>query len=188
MARSSRRLTATTVLMLAAVGVLVVGGSALARTSGSGLPLHEVARVSLPGPSVRFDYTSLDPTSNRLYIAHMDANKLLVFDVRTRQDDQDDRRARRARRPRGPADRARLRVGDRRAEVLTLDARTDAVIATAPAGQYPDGIAYDPVERHIFVSDESGGVETVLNAAGHRIATVHSAARPATSSTTPAPG
>ena len=32
----------------------------------------------------------------------------------------------------------------------------------APAGQYPDGLAYDPVERHVFVSDESGGVETVF--------------------------
>ena len=39
-------------------------------------------------------------------------------------------------------------------------------LAQARAGQYPDGLAYDPVERHVFVSDESGGVETVLNAAG----------------------
>ena len=31
---------------------------------------------------------------------------------------------------------------------------------------------YDPVERHIFVSDESGGVETVIDAAGRRIATI----------------
>ncbi|MGZ4416536.1 MAG: hypothetical protein ACXVRZ_19520, partial [Gaiellaceae bacterium] len=67
MARRSRRSTAATGLTLAAVGLLVVVGSALARTSGSGLPLREIARVSLPGPSVRFDYTSLDPTSNRLY-------------------------------------------------------------------------------------------------------------------------
>jgi len=57
-------------------------------------------------------------------------------------------------------------------EVLTLDARTGAVLARAPAGQYPDGLAYDPVERHVFVSDESGGVETVLNRAGRRIATI----------------
>jgi DNA-binding beta-propeller fold protein YncE len=57
-------------------------------------------------------------------------------------------------------------------QVLTINAKTDAVIARTPAGQYPDGLAYDSVERHVFVSDESGGVETVLNARGRRIATI----------------
>jgi DNA-binding beta-propeller fold protein YncE len=57
-------------------------------------------------------------------------------------------------------------------EVLTIDSRTGAVLATAPAGEYPDGLAYDPVQRHVFVSDESGGVETVITSAGHRIATI----------------
>jgi DNA-binding beta-propeller fold protein YncE len=42
-----------------------------------------------------------------------------------------------------------------------------------PAGEYPDGLAFDPVERHVFVSDESGGVETVLSESGRRIATIH---------------
>jgi DNA-binding beta-propeller fold protein YncE len=45
-------------------------------------------------------------------------------------------------------------------------------MARAPAGEYPDGLAFDPVERHVFVSDESGGVETVLDARGRRIATI----------------
>src|SRR5262249_10936815 len=30
----------------------------------------------------------------------------------------------------------------------------------------------DPVERHVFVSDESGGIETVLSASGHRITSI----------------
>jgi DNA-binding beta-propeller fold protein YncE len=57
-------------------------------------------------------------------------------------------------------------------EAITLDGRTGKILAHAPAGQYPDGLAYDAVERHVFVSDEAGGIETVLNAAGHRIATI----------------
>jgi DNA-binding beta-propeller fold protein YncE len=57
-------------------------------------------------------------------------------------------------------------------EVLTIDSRTGAVLASAPAGQYPDGLAYDPAQRHVFISDESGGVETVITAAGHRVATI----------------
>jgi len=55
---------------------------------------------------------------------------------------------------------------------LTIDSRTGAVLRRAPAGEYPDGLAFDPVERHVFVSDESGGVETVLDPAGRRVATV----------------
>ena len=57
-------------------------------------------------------------------------------------------------------------------EVLMLNARTGALLGRGPAGQYPDRLAYDPIERHVFVSDESGGVETVLNTAGRRIATI----------------
>jgi DNA-binding beta-propeller fold protein YncE len=157
MTLNARLLTATLALVLA---------------GAHGLPLRTVARVALPGPSVRFDYTSLDPTTNRLYIAHMDASQLLILDVRTR------RVIKTIPAPGVHGVLAVPQLGrvfasatDAR-EVLTLDARTDAVIAHAPAGQYPDGIAYDPVERHVFVSDETGGVVTVLNAAGHRIGTV----------------
>jgi len=57
-------------------------------------------------------------------------------------------------------------------QLLTIDERTNKVLARAPAGQYPDGIAYDPSDRRVYVSDESGGIEAVFSAAGHRIATV----------------
>src|SRR5262249_22530550 len=57
-------------------------------------------------------------------------------------------------------------------EVLTIDARSGRILAAAPAGEYPDGLAWDPIERHVFVSDESGGVETVIDEDGHRIATI----------------
>lgn len=163
------RTVATIAFVLASA--LLLGGSA-AHAARESLPLKEVARIALPGPSVRFDYTSIDPSTNRLYIAHMDASQLLVFNVRTRHV---------IKTIPAPGVHGVLAVPQLRRvyasatdarEVLTLDARTDAVTAHAPAGQYPDGIAYDPVERHVFVSDETGGVETVLNAAGHRIATV----------------
>jgi YVTN family beta-propeller protein len=150
---------------------LLLGAANVGAANGS-LPLREVARISLPGGSVRFDYTSLDPASHRLYIAHMDADELLVFDVRTR------RVLKTIRAPGVHGVIAVAALGRVYAsatndhDVLTINARTNAVIARAPAGSYPDGLAYDSAERHIFVSDESGGVETVLNAAGHRIATV----------------
>src|SRR2546425_2565607 len=45
-------------------------------------PLRVVADVPLPGSGSRFDYQSLEPASGRLFISHMGAGQLVVFDVR----------------------------------------------------------------------------------------------------------
>jgi len=173
-ARSGSRSRGATVatVVAAAIVALSAGAQARAASTGSGLPLRAVARLPLSGGDVRFDYTALDPGSNRLYIAHMDASQLLVFDLRRR------RIVKTIPAPGVHGVIAVAQLGRVFAsatsarEVLTIDAKTDAVVARAPAGQYPDGLAYDPVERHVFVSDESGGVETVLDARGKRIATI----------------
>jgi DNA-binding beta-propeller fold protein YncE len=157
----------------AAAGALLAFGPALvAGAPATGLPLREVARVALPGPSVRFDYTSVDPATRRLWIAHMDAGRLLAVDLRSRRVLVNIA----APGVHGvlvvPAlQRVFASATDVR-QVYTIDARTGRVLARAPAGRYPDGLAYDPVDRHVFVSDETGGIETVMNARGRRIATV----------------
>lgn len=150
---------------------LVAGVAALSLAGGS-LPVKPVARVPLPGPSVRFDYQSLDAAAGRLWIAHMDAGQLLVFDVKHR-------RVVRSIAAPGvhgviivPAIHRAFASATDDHQAITIDTRTLRVVARAPAGSYPDGLAWDPAERHVFVSDESGGVETVLNASGRRIATV----------------
>jgi len=48
-------------------------------------PLKQVADVPPPGPAVRFDYQSLDPSHGRLCIAHMNANQFVVFDTKKRE-------------------------------------------------------------------------------------------------------
>ncbi|HZD79927.1 MAG TPA: hypothetical protein VE646_07795, partial [Actinomycetota bacterium] len=48
-------------------------------------PLRVVEDVPLPGGPSRFDYQSLEPASGRLFIAHMGAGRLVVFDVRARR-------------------------------------------------------------------------------------------------------
>src|SRR6266568_4336204 len=48
-------------------------------------PLKKVADVPLPDPAVRFDYQSLDGSHGRLYIAHMNADQLVVFDTKKRE-------------------------------------------------------------------------------------------------------
>jgi DNA-binding beta-propeller fold protein YncE len=160
------RVTATLTVFAALVACAGASGN------GASLPLKEVARVALPGPSNRFDYTSIDPTTNRLYIAHMNASQLLTFDLKSKKVVRTIDVA-------GVHGVIAVPELDRvfasatnDHEAVTIDAKTGRVVATAPAGSYPDGLVYDPVERHVFVSDEAGGVETVLNAKGARIATI----------------
>src|SRR3984957_20573724 len=43
--------------------------------------LITVADIPMPGPAVRFDYQAFDPSSGRLYIAHMNADQLVGFDT-----------------------------------------------------------------------------------------------------------
>ncbi|SRR6266446_7416760 len=86
----SENLHSMRVLTIAAVLILVLGvtRSLLAGpdAAGSGnAPLRVVADVSMPGPPVRFDYQSLDQDQGRLYISHMNADQLVVFDTTTRQ-------------------------------------------------------------------------------------------------------
>jgi DNA-binding beta-propeller fold protein YncE len=47
--------------------------------------LKKVADVPMPGPAVRFDDHTFDPSSGRLYIAHMNADQLVVFDTSKRR-------------------------------------------------------------------------------------------------------
>lgn len=153
------------------LGAATTAAAATARTEGS-LPLHQVARVPLSGPPVRFDYTSIDPSTHTLWISHMDASQLLAFNVESRKITKTIS---------APGVHGVIAVPElgrvyasatNARKVLTINSRTGAVLASAPAGEYPDGLAYDPVQRHVFISDESGGVETVITASGHRIATI----------------
>src|SRR5580692_9212933 len=65
--------------------VLWVSTFALVTSQSFGqAPLQKVTDVPLPGSAVRFDYQSLDMSHGRLYIAHMNANQLVVFDTKKR--------------------------------------------------------------------------------------------------------
>ena len=152
-------------------GLVVMVAWASAQRTAS-LPLTLVSNVPLPGPTNRFDYASLDPSTNRLYLAHMDAGELLAFDVRRR------RVVERTSVPgvhgviSVPAIHRVYATATDDHALLTIDSRSGRVLRTAPAGEYPDGLAYDPTNHKVFVSDESGGVDSVFSAAGRRIGTV----------------
>jgi len=136
------------------------------------LPLKTVATVPLPGGQSRLDYASVDSGRHRLYMAHLGGGLVIVFDTKRR------RVVKTIPAPGAHGVLAVPSLGrvyasatDAR-QLLTIDSRTNKVTARAPAGEYPDGIAYDAADRRVYVSDESGGAEIVFTAAGRRIGSV----------------
>src|SRR3954454_5293718 len=123
-----------------------------------------VADVPLPGRSARFDYQSLDPTTQRLWIAHMGAGEVLAFDLRTRQvgiriPDMPGVTGIRA----VPALGRVFAALSGSHEVAVLDSRNGRVLGRVPGGRFPDGLAYAPAAKKLFVSDEYGRQELVID-------------------------
>lgn len=128
-------------------------------------PLRLEAEVRLPGSASRFDYQSLDEAHGRLFVSHMGAGQLVVFDLR-------------AAKVVGALDgfptvtgvlavpaEHRVYVSAAGAHaIVVVDDSTLRIVARVPGQDFPDGIAYAPVARRLFVSDELGRREFVLDA------------------------
>ena len=148
-------------------------------------PLFDlVADIPLGESTSRFDYGSLDPTAGRLYVAKMGSGKLLAFDIAHGKLAAEldgfptvtgvlavpELHKVYASVPgAGLAATISMALG-----IAGLSSGSGAVailstgdlheIARLPGGVFPDGIAYDPKERRIFVSDEHGDAVLVIDA------------------------
>jgi len=137
----------------------------IAPASTADAPLRLVADVPLPGSASRFDYQSLESASGRLFISHMGAGQLVVFDVH-------------AGRVIGnldgfptvtgvlavPAEHRAYASATGDHAVVVVDDSTLQIVARIPGPRFPDGIAYAPEQRRVFVSDESGRRDFVIDA------------------------
>lgn len=171
-------------------GLLVGVHVALAQgqTSGNQV-LKQVADVPMPGPAVRFDYQSLDAEHNRLYIAHMNANQLVVFDTQNRQvvANLDGFRGVHGVIAVPEIDRVYASVTGKH-QVAAVDMNTLKTITMTGPVTYPDGLAYSPATKRVFVSDEHGGVDAVVDTAtGKLLTTFPSVAAPEIPSTIQVP-
>ena len=127
--------------------------------------LRVVADVPLPGSASRFDYQSLESTTGRLFISHMGAGQLVVFDVRA---------GRVFANLDGfptvtgvlavPAEHRAYASATGDHAVVVVDDSTFQIVARVSGPRFPDGIAYAPEERRVFVSDESGRRDFVIDA------------------------
>ncbi len=150
---------------------------------------NKVADVVVGQSTSRFDYASFDPTTGRLFVSKMGSGKLLVFDTRSRVAVAElDGFAKTtgvlvvptlhkvyASVP-GAGIGASLSVGlgmaglsSGHGAVAVLDSMTLKALGRVPGGVFPDGIAYDPDDKRIFVSDEMGGAVTVIDADSNKL-------------------
>ena len=149
------------------------------------LPLLAAAEDFPLGPATnRVDYQSIDAAAHRLYIANMSAGTLLVFDLADNRVVTEMRGFPKATGvlavpelhrvyvsvpgagigPSLGVAFAKVGLSSGSGTVAILDSDRLKEIARLPAGVFPDGIAYDPRERRIFVSDEMGSAITVIDA------------------------
>jgi YVTN family beta-propeller protein len=129
-----------------------------------------VRDVPLPGDTSRFDYVSLDPGSHRLFIAHLGAGTVPVYDIGAGMIVGEVQNV--------PGVHGILAVPELERvyasatdsnQIAVIDPQSLSVVATIPGGEYPDGMAYDPELGKLYVSDESGGTDTVIDTASNQV-------------------
>jgi hypothetical protein len=155
------------VLVLAAVAVAVhVYVPRPYGAPGAAVPGYRVvADIPLTGGAGRFDYQSFDTERHRLYVAHLGTSQVVVVDTAARQV---------VRTIDGVADvhgvlwvpqLDRLyATATGKNELAVIDPEAATITATAPTGQYPDGLAYDLEDARVLVSNENGVTVTVIDA------------------------
>ena len=137
----------------AALGPLAIPAAA----SPPALPLTLVADVPLPGAATRFDYQWIDPAARRLYVAHLGDGALVVLDL-------DAQRV--VREVPGipsvhgvvaaPSEHVVIATATAAKALVVIDDRSFQVKARIAAGEYPNGLAFDPASGRAFVSNNAG--------------------------------
>jgi len=157
-------------------GCLIVGffvvcaGGYSQNASSKAEVLKKVADVPMPGPAVRFDYQTLDAESGRLYIAHMNADQLVVFDTSKRQVIANLDGFKRVHGVFAAPEIHRVYASvTGNHQVAAVNTETLKIVGTAGPINYPDGLAYAPREKKVFVSDEHGGVDAVVDATNNNL-------------------
>src|SRR5882762_3412118 len=151
-------------LLILAMGLQAARPSNAASENAKHVPLKEVADIPLPGRAVRFDYQSIDPSQGRLYISHMNANQLVVFDTNKRGVVANLDGFSSVHGVWAVPELGRVYAsvtGEHK--VAAVDMKTLQTLAKVGPINYPDGIAYAPGPQRIFVSDEHGNVDAVID-------------------------
>ncbi len=149
---------------------ILCASAAAAFAQGASVTLQKLADYPLPGDTSRYDYLTFDPTSHRMYIAHLGQGVVHAFDTQTHTLVGTVEGV--------PGVHGLLAVPELGVvfasatstnSVAVIDAQTLSVSASIPGGDYPDGLAYVSTVGKLYVSDERGGTDTVINTANNEV-------------------
>ena len=127
--------------------------------------LRLIRELPLPGPANRFDYQSFDASTGRIYMNHMNAGRTVVFDADSSRVITEIDGVPRATGVWAVPTHHQVYISAAGAhEVAIADDRTLKVTSRVGGIRFPDGIAYAPNADKVFVSDESGGADMVIDA------------------------
>ena len=133
------------------------------------LPLRWVADVRLPGNPTRMDYLSLDPANHRVYLAHMGDGAVIAVDTQTRKVLGVTEGLPRVRGVLAVPSLGKVYASAAGSgEVGVIDAATFKVLRRIPAGNV-DGLDWVPSVHRLFVTDQHGGREVVVDTRSDRV-------------------
>jgi DNA-binding beta-propeller fold protein YncE len=143
--------------------IVALGASAAAPAKPAPLPLSFVADVPLPGGPTRFDYQWVDAVNRRLYIAHLGDSSLVVFDLDAQRVLHEVPHLASVHGVVAtPALHLVFATATADKALALIDDQSFEVKSRVPAGEYPNGLAVDPVSKKVFVSNNKGkGVAVV---------------------------
>jgi chromate transporter len=134
---------------------------------GSGLPLVKVADVPLPGGQTRFDYQDIDATKGLLVVAHMNDDSVLILSL---ADGSVKKELPNIPTPRGIAvasDIGKIFVTSSPNQLVIIDSKTLSEVGRVTTGSSPDGVAWDPDDQLVGVSDQGDGALSLLTDGGN---------------------
>ena len=124
-----------------------------------------VSEIPLPGSPNRFDYQSVDTTSGRIYMNHMNSGTTIVFDaVKGKVITEIPNVPRATGVWAVPAHHQVYISAAGSHEVVVIDDSAFKVVGRVGNIRFPDGIAYAAESDKVFVSDESGNAVVVIDA------------------------
>ena len=163
----NRYLRAISFMLLFGAGCSAISSASQGRVSAQSADvasLRTIRDVPLPGDTSRFDYESIDSQAQRLYIAHLGAGEVVVYDLQQSQVIGTV--------PGVPGVHGVLAIPELGRvyatatdahQIAAIDTSSLSVVAMAQGDGYPDGLAYAPDVGKVYVSDEQGGNETVVD-------------------------
>ena len=145
--------------------LMACGNGAGPASGGVAVPMYGVVRdLPLAGGSSRWEYPVLDIPAHRLYLAHAGANEVVVVDTERQRVTATVPSLEEVEGLALASERGLLYATVKAAgQVAAIDVASGRVVSRVPAGTGPDSLVYVAAAGRVFVSDEDGPGDVVID-------------------------